>query len=385
MNIETEAFALNDYFNKIIAEYKKISKKVTSYQTNSYLKEEADNLYRRIQDFRSKYYLFIKERKNTFGKFNVTKYVEFHRFTNRPRGSQRYLSFATSSLESKASNQKEHCFDPVNSPNDFKYGVDDRRTRKIESCLESSPENKAYGDFTFQRKGSEQSRAGFHENYFSCQQGLRNRAEQEASPMFPAAETGMKELVNSSGPMYTDQKIVEWRDEQYDPRQKRRNKGSKSLAIDDGESEKAKMEIEDIRKRAESAYKEDDYRKYLPLFLRNKELAGLEKSGSVLSSFGLDSEYLQDLDLRNEHISTILRKCDLFLSEVFYLSCVLACSKTEKTLTSEDLALIMKTANNIDIPGFPVIEDALKRSEGFKEILLGIKRKQHKARKASKT
>lgn len=78
MKIEAEAARLNAYFNKIISEYKKVSRKSKMDPQNMHLRMEIDSIKSRIEIFQNEYHEFIKVRKNSFGRFNAKKFTELN-------------------------------------------------------------------------------------------------------------------------------------------------------------------------------------------------------------------------------------------------------------------------------------------------------------------
>lgn len=387
MNIETEAFALNDYFNKIVLEYKKISKRSTSYQTNSYLKEEANNLYKRIQDFRAKYHLFIKERKNTFGKFNVNKYVEFYKFKNRSRIDQKYQASVdprTAGSINSIGSQGRLGFVHMNGVSGLSKGYADSKPEDLERYFGDYVGEKKRGTFPLQGRTFEKGPKSSADNLSQGHQVFGEDSSADMAYLPLATETNMGAISASSGPVYTDQKVLEWRDEQYDSRKKRKTKNNKTLEAEEHEVEKVKMDMKDLKKKTEELYREHDYRKHMSLFSRDKELTSIKKNEKIFIGFELGTEDLKGPGLDNEQLCNLFRKCDLFLSEVTYLSCMLACSKSEKTLTCEDIALIMKTTNNIDLPGFPISEGMLHANSKFKEISNRIQEDKQNVYKSSR-
>ncbi|RVD91905.1 hypothetical protein TUBRATIS_16250 [Tubulinosema ratisbonensis] len=74
--IEAEAKKLYDYYNKLSLEYKKITKKKDETNNKEPISAELALVLDKINKFRNEYSLFIKERKNSFGKFDINKYLE---------------------------------------------------------------------------------------------------------------------------------------------------------------------------------------------------------------------------------------------------------------------------------------------------------------------
>lgn len=75
-DIEAEAKKLYDYYNKLGMEYKKLLKKKEDSSNKDAYTVEITIILDKINKFKNEYTSFIKERKNSMGKFDMNKYIE---------------------------------------------------------------------------------------------------------------------------------------------------------------------------------------------------------------------------------------------------------------------------------------------------------------------
>lgn len=356
MKIETEAFALNDYFNKIVAEYKKACKQSISGQAGVNLKEE-ENLYRRIQEFKAKYHPFIKERKSSFGKFDIVKYVEFRKMSSKGHANNIYMQRESGhSLEQRPGNARRHnaYYGPDASRQMYLPHHGEHEKREPYTQHKVPLENRMYKD--------EAAPVGFPQNF-----GLEHPR---------AVQNTRKTTQDNSESIYTDERICEWRTSEYES--KRRRCGSLctvSTKMSEKELKKIEADIEEINKTTvRDFYNKSDSRKYLSFFVKHREFCEGNTEGELFCGFNFDAADIQNLGLSKEQVHGIYDRCDSALGEAIYFSCLLASSKTNRKLTCDDVAIAFGATHGITIPGFarPVVVEKLP--EGVERILEQILR-----------
>lgn len=320
MDAEAEAFALSNYFSKIVAEYKKICRRTRMCPDNGYLKAEEARLYGRILEFKSKYRPFIKERKNSLGRFDADKYLEFHRISSR-----RQL-FAVPDIRMRS------------SPGFHARG-----------CMCCEPR--------MQHPGGYQSHgAGVFFSDRDMYSGPIKRLRM-VSNVCPAPN-----LLTSTEEACRTITLPK----RHAPLRKRDPEGAMQDGYggrrytESGNTMQARPGIHVVESARENIdylnrvvikefYDRNDYRKPLALFLRHRKLADLKNSKRPFEGFGLDAEHTFT-SLDHCDVDEMYRRCDMFLNEMLHLACSTASSREDKTLTPGDFALVLRTAYDIDIP-----------------------------------
>lgn len=319
MDAEAEAFALSDYFAKIVAEYKKICRRTSMCPDNGYLKAEEERLYGRILEFKLKYRPFIKERKNSLGRFDVEKYLEFHRMSSRAQ----------------------------------LFAVPDTRLRggpvlHGRGCMCCEPWRQHPGGYQSHGAGVFCGGRDAHGVHFKR---LRTVPDVSAAPtlltsteeacrtiMLPkrqapprARDTGSAVCESHGGGRHAQSSAVQTQPGVHAAERTRENIDYLNRVV--------------IRE----FYDRNDYRKPLALFLRHSKLADLESSREPFEGFGLGGEQTHTA-LDRCDVDEMYRRCDVFLNEMMHLACSTASSRADRTLTPGDFALVLRTACDMDVP-----------------------------------
>ncbi|KAL0265561.1 UNVERIFIED_CONTAM: hypothetical protein PYX00_011273 [Menopon gallinae] len=321
MDAEAEAFALCDYFGKIVAEYKKMCRRTSMCPDNGYLKAEEERLYGRILEFKSKYRPFIKERKNSLGRFDVDKYLDFHRMSTRgPVFSVPGGGFHSGPVLHGRSGM--HCEPWRQHPGGY--------------------QSHGAGEFCDERDvlGGHYKRQRTVPDTRVAPTLLTSTEEACRTITLPRWSAPGRE--RDAGGAMRDEHAARRRAAGSEPRQAR--------PCEHG-MEQVRENIDYLNRMVvREFYDRNDYRKPLAMFLRHKRLADLESSREPFEGFEVGAEHMQRPGLGRGDVDEMYRRCDMFLNEMMHLACSVASTREDRTLTPEDFALVLRTACEMEVP-----------------------------------
>lgn len=112
--MELEARKLFEYFNKLINDFKRLNRKREDSHVSEQCSSELTLIIEKINKFRKEYSPFIKERKNSFGKFDIERYLEVKQNENKlDNEKNKQFNFLDPKQYSTYETQQEI---PLNSP-----------------------------------------------------------------------------------------------------------------------------------------------------------------------------------------------------------------------------------------------------------------------------
>lgn len=326
MDAEAEAFALSDYFAKIVAEYKKIRRRTSMCPDNGYLRAEEERLYGRILEFKSKYRPFIKERKNSLGRFDVERYLEFCRMSSRAQ----IFSMPETRL----------CGGPV---------IHGR------GCTCCEPWMQHPGGYQSHGTGMLCSGRDFYDGHIKR---LCTPPDVCTAPtLLTSTEEACRTITLSRRQTPFQKRVPEGVvRESHSGGRRRQNNNAMQIGPGVHMVEKTRENIDYLNKMViRDFYERNDYIKPLAMFLRHSKLANLRSNREPFESFGLGAEHTH-MDLDCCDIDEMYRRCDVFLNEVMHLACSTAFSRDDRTLMPGDFSLVLSTAYDMIVPETLLLE-----------------------------